>query len=81
MLKITEDTKFGEIMKEYPWIRAEAVKLSDELKILNNPIGRAMVSRATVSEASRRTGFTCEQIIGKINEIIAAHDAGGSSGS
>ena len=81
MLKITESTKFGEIMKEYPWITAEAVKLSDELRLLNNPIGRAMVSRATIAEASRRTGFSCREIIDKINEIIAAHEAQGSSGS
>ncbi|MBQ7599806.1 MAG: hypothetical protein IJU57_03925 [Clostridia bacterium] len=73
MLEINENTKLADIMKEYPWIGDEAVKMSDRLKIINTPLGRAVIARARISDISRKTGFPPELIIEKINEVINAH--------
>ena len=75
MLEITENTKLADILREYPWIADEAMRLSDQLKIINTPLGRMIIARARISDISKRTGFPPEQIIGKINEVIAAYES------
>ena len=79
MIEISENTKLADILREYPWIADEAVKASDRLKIINTPIGRAIIARARISDVSKRTGFPPEQIIEKIKEFIAAYESRESS--
>lgn len=71
---ITKDTKLTDILKEYPWLIDEAVKIDDGFKVLKTPIGKMMLKNATIAELSGKAGVSDEEIIDKINELIEAHE-------
>ena len=41
--------------------------------MLNTPIGKIMMGKATIDEMSKRSGMNPDAIIGKISELIKAH--------
>ena len=73
-MQITNDTKLKELLKEYPWLIDEAVKLDPAFRALRSPLARALIARADISEASRRTGIDTDTIIAEIEKMIAKHE-------
>ena len=41
--------------------------------MLNSPIGKMMMGKATIAEMSKKSGMEAEVIIGKIKELIVKH--------
>lgn len=74
-MHITEDTQLKEILAAYPWLIEEASRLDDRFKLLNTPLGRMLLNRSTVADASRRVGFSSQQIIEEITKMIENHQA------
>lgn len=73
LMKITETTKLAELMKEYPWLVEEAVKLDERLKVLKNPLMKAVIKKASVKDLAEKAEFTPEAVIEKIENMIAEH--------
>ena len=48
-------------------------KVNDKFKMLNTPMGKIMMGKATIAEMSKRSGIDADVIIGKISELIKAH--------
>jgi len=74
-MQLSKDTKLRDLLAAYPWLIDEAVKIDRRLGILRSPFGRALISRADVAEAARRMGLTSEEVIEKVEELIAEHEA------
>ena len=74
-MNITAETRLSEIMKEYPWLLDEAVKMDDGFRILNNPIGKMFIKNATLRGLSEKSGLSTDFLISKIQEMIANHNA------
>lgn len=72
-MKLTKDTKLKDILTAYPWLVDEAVQIDGRFKALRSPLGKLLIAKADIAEASRRTGIDTETIIGKIEEMIRAH--------
>ena len=72
-MNITKDTKLSELLKEYPWLIDEVVKISDKAKVLKTPVGKMMIKKATIADVSSKTGLSTEEIIAKITEMIKEH--------
>ena len=72
-MQITKDTKLKEILTEYPWLIDEAVELNPAFRALRSPLAKALIARANVAEASRRTGIDTDTIIAEIENMIAKH--------
>lgn len=72
-MEITKDTKLADLLAEYPWLKAELPKVNEKFKMLNTPVGKIMMGKATVAEMSKRSGMDIETIIGKIKELINQH--------
>ena len=70
---ITKDTKLAELLQKYPWLMSEAIKISDKFKMLNTPVGKIMLKKATIAEMSKRSGISEDQIIQKLAELIEKH--------
>ena len=73
-MEITRDTKVGELMKEYTWMLDEAVKIDDRLAILKNPIAGAVFRRFSVADAAGQTGMSEQEIMDRIQALIAEHE-------
>ena len=72
-MNITRETKLADLLKKYPWLKDEVTKVSDKFKMLNTPVGKIMLKKATIAEMSKKSGISEEQIIAKLTQIIEEH--------
>ena len=72
-MEITKDTKLADLLAQYPWLKEEMAKVNEKFKMLNSPIGKIMMGKATIAEMSKKSGMEAEVIIGKIKELIVKH--------
>ncbi len=72
-MKITENTKLSEILNTYPDIKNELTTISDRFKMINSPIGKIMIQKATVKEMAGKAALTTEEIIAGLESLIAKH--------
>ena len=72
-MEITKDTKLSDLIAQYPWLKAEIAQVNPKFKMLNSPVGKIMMGKATIVEMSKKSGMEAEAIIGKIKELIENH--------
>ena len=73
-MEITKDTKVKDIVAAYTWLTDEAIKISDKLKVLKTPLGKMMMAKATIEDASNKSGIEVDEIIRKITEMIEGRE-------
>ncbi len=73
MEKITFETRLSDLLAEYPWLKKEIAKVNPKFKMLNSPVGKMMMGKATIEEMSKRSGMEAELIINKLQELIKNH--------
>ena len=71
-MEITKETKLSDLLARYPWLKEELSKVNEKFKMLNTPMGKIMIGKATIAEMSKRSGMDSDAIIGKISELIKA---------
>ena len=72
-MEITKETKLSDLLARYPWLKEELSKLNEKFKMLNTPMGKIMMGKATIAEMSKKSGMDADAIIGKICGLIEAH--------
>ena len=72
-MEITKDTRLADLITQYPWLKEEMAKVNEKFKMLNSPIGKIMMGKATIAEMSKKSGMEAEVIIEKIKELIIKH--------
>ena len=72
-MEITKDTRLSDLITQYPWLKKEMAKVNEKFKMLNTPVGKIMLGKATIAEMSKKSGMEAETIIEKIMEIIENH--------
>ena len=72
-MEITKETKLSDLLSQYPWLKEELSKVNDKFKMLNTPMGKIMMGKATIYEMSKKSGMDADAIIGKISKLIEAH--------
>ena len=72
-MDITEETKLSDLLGQYPWLKEELSNVNDKFRMLNTPMGKIMMGKATIAEMSKRSGMDTDAIIGKISELIETH--------
>jgi prefoldin subunit 5 len=72
-MNITRETKLAELLREYPWLREEIVKVNEKFSMLNSPLGKVMEKKATIAEMSKKSGMDEDALIVRITELIRAH--------
>ncbi len=73
-MKLTKDTKLKDILAAYPWLIDAAAEIDPRFRALRSPLGKLLIARADIAEASRRTGVDTETIIEKIEEMIRSRE-------
>ena len=74
-MEFTQDTLLKDILAQYPWLKEEAIRQDDRFKMLDSPLGRILLKKATIADASKYSGFPAEEIIGEIQRMIQRHQA------
>ena len=75
IMNITIDTKLSEILQQYPWLLDEAVKIDERFKVLNNPVGKMFIKKATIKGLSEKAALDMEVVIKQIQQMIDQHNA------
>lgn len=57
MAAITKDTKLKDLLDEYSWLKDELVKLNGKFKMLNTPMAKVMLKKATISDMSKKIRY------------------------
>lgn len=73
MMEITKETKLSDLISQYPWLKEELSKVNDKFKMLNTPMGKIMMGKATIAEMSKKSGMDTVAMIGKIRDLIETH--------
>ena len=74
-MTISRNTKLKELLEAYPWLLDEAIKLDPRAKILNNPIGKAFIRKATIEDLSKQTGKSVNEILDWLKELFEKRKA------
>ena len=72
-MEINKETRLADLIAQFPWLKEEMAKVNEKFKMLNSPIGKIMMGKATIAEMSKKSGMEAEAIIGKIRELIENH--------
>ena len=72
-MEITKETKLADLLAKYPWLKAELPKVNEKFKMLNTPVGKIMLGKATIAEMSKKSGMEVEAIIERIKGLINQH--------
>ena len=72
-MEITKETCLADLIAQYPWLKAEMAKVNEKFKMLNTPVGKIMLGKATIAEMSKKSGMEAEAIIERIMGIIENH--------
>ena len=72
-MEINKETRLADLIAQFPWLKEEMAKVNEKFKMLNSPIGKIMMGKATIAEMSKKSGMEVEAIIEKIKELIENH--------
>ena len=72
-MEITRDTKVMDIMNEHPWIKGEVMKINDKFKVLDTPLAKIILKKATIADVSDKSGIDEATIIETLTNIIENH--------
>lgn len=72
-MQITRDTKLLDLINQYPWLKDELPKINEKFKMLNTPMDKIMMGKATIVEMSKKSGMDADTLIRKLQQLIGSH--------
>lgn len=72
-MQITRDTRLLDLINQYPWLKDELPKINEKFKMLNTPMGKIMMGKATIVEMSKKSGMDADTLIKKLQQLIGSH--------
>ena len=72
-MQITRDTRLLDLINQYPWLKEELPKINEKFKMLNTPMGKIMMGKATIVEMSKKSGMDADTLIRKLQQLIGSH--------
>ena len=73
-MNYNDQTKLTDILAAYPWLPEELIKLDSRFKIVNTPIGKMMIKKATVADLSEKAGLPTEELLKRLQEMVDKHN-------
>ena len=69
-MNITRETKLADLLTEYPQLREKLPEINEKFKMLNSPIGKVMLKKATIDEMSKKSGMDVDKLIQELRALI-----------
>ena len=73
-MEFNENTKLADILAAYPWLPETVAQKDKRLQIINSPIVKALIKRATLADASKHSGYPVDEIIREMQKLIDEHE-------
>ena len=72
-MEITKDTRLADLIAQYPWLKMEMAKVNEKFKMLNTPVGKIMLGKATIAEMSKKSGMEIDKLVSRLKTLIEEH--------
>ena len=72
-MEITRETRLSDLINQYPWLKDELPQVNDKFKMLNTPMGKIMMGKATIAEMSKKSGMDADTLIRSLRQLIGSH--------
>ena len=72
-MEITRETRLSDLINQYSWLKDELPKINDQFKMLNTPMGKIMMVKATIAEMSKKSSMDADTLIRKLQHLIGSH--------
>lgn len=72
-MEITKDTRLADLIAQYPWLKGEMAKVNEKFKMLNTPVGKIMLGKATIAEMSKKSGMEIDKLVSRLKTLIEEH--------
>ena len=70
---INKDTYLKDLIKAYPNLKKDMIKISERFKILQGPLATVMLPKATLEKVSEKGDIDLNTLIEKIKELIKTY--------
>ena len=74
LLPLNGETKLSDLLAAYPWLKGELPSINSAFKMLQTPLARIMISKASVSMMSERSQMPMGELIAAIEAKIKARE-------
>lgn len=65
-------TPLRDIMEQYPDLKEKLIKREPRAKVIDTPLGRMMLKKATIGDVSAKTGVPADRLIQELKKLIEA---------
>ena len=70
---LSGDTKLKSLLQQFPGLKEKLIAYNPKFSILNSPMAKVILPIATIKMMSEQSGIPRQELIDKINELIAAN--------
>ena len=72
-IELSANTRLQDLFKIYPKLRQDLPSMNSAFKMLNSPLARIIVPKATIAMMSERSGISLDDILSMLKELIAKY--------
>ena len=72
-IELSASTRLQDLFKIYPKLRQDLPSMNSAFKMLNSPLARVIVPKATIAMMSERSGIPMDDILSMLKELIAKY--------
>lgn len=72
LLPLQAETKLADLLSVYPWLKSELPSINSAFKMLQTPLARIMIPKATIAIMSERSQMPLGELIAAIEDKIKA---------
>ena len=73
IIELSANTRLQDLFKIYPKLRQDLPSMNSAFKMLNSPLARIIIPKATIAMMSERSGISIDGILSMLNELIAKY--------
>jgi hypothetical protein len=70
---LSGDTKLKTLLQQFSGLKDDLIAFNPKFSILNSPMAKVILPLATIKMMSEQSGIPRQELIDKINELIAAY--------
>ena len=73
MVEVTAESKYMDLLNEYPLIKTDLVKRNYKFKFLVTPMGKISLWESNLSEVSKRAEMSVDETVNLFSELIESY--------
>ena len=73
MFEVTSDSKYMDLLNEYPLLKTDLVRKNYKFKFLVTPMGKISLWESNLAEVSEKAEMSVEETVLLFNELIGSY--------